>query len=293
MNMLFEFKNQGQWSYICWPALEEAGIFHGFVTRPRDASSEEEGIDFHGQARGNLSSERGGRVPAAVKRLEGGGEAKYPRAGAPLPREGATGYPRAGVPGIDGPIKAFSLEHHILMNQEHGDSVHLIKRGERPTAGDGLILLEKNVAGIVKTADCLPVLIYALSVPAVAIVHAGWRGTALGIAGKAVRMLKALGVSPKEMCALIGPGIGPCCYNVQEDVARVFREQGFGEPVVQERRGSLFLDLKAANTRMLRNEGLREINDVDLCTFCRKDLFYSARRDKGNGRQINFAVIQA
>jgi len=236
MNTLFEFKDQGRWSYICYPALEEAGVFHGFVTRPR-----------------------------------GGGEEQVERA-----------------------VKAFSLDPHILMNQEHGDSVHLVERGERPTAGDGLILLEKNVAGIIKTADCLPVIIYALSVPAVAIVHAGWRGTALGIAGKAAMMLiKALGVSPKETSALIGPGIGPCCYNVQEDVARVFREQGLDKPVIQERHGSLFLDLKAANTRMLRNEGVNEIHDVDLCTSCRQDLFYSARRDKGRGRQINFAVVQA
>jgi polyphenol oxidase len=233
----YELKHQGAWSYICYPLLETAGIFHGFVTRPRDASCEEGGIE--------------------------------------------------------GAISAFSLEPHVLMNQEHGDAVHVIRDGERPSAGDGLLLLEKNVAGIIKTADCLPVLLYSLAVPVVAILHAGWKGTALGIVRKAARQMAVMGLKPESMGALIGPGIGPCCYEVQEDVAGIFNKAaGFGDPVIQRREGSSFLDLKAANIQMLREEGLREIHDVGLCTFCREDLFYSARRDKGRGRQINFVLIR-
>lgn len=178
------------------------------------------------------------------------------------------------------------------MNQEHGDTVHVIKDGMRPSAGDGLLLLERNVAGIIKTADCLPVILYSASMPAVAIVHSGWKGTALGIARKAARQMAALGVKSENIGALIGPGIGPCCYKVQEDVAGVFRAAGFGDPVLQRREGSVFLDLKAANIEMLRKEGVKEIYDVGLCTFCREDLFYSARRDKGRGRQINFVLIR-
>ena len=236
MRTPFELKHQGHWSYIYYPLLERSGILHGFVTRPRDTSGEEGGIE--------------------------------------------------------GAISAFSLKPYVLMNQEHGDAVHVIKSGERPSAGDGLLLLEKNVAGIIKTADCLPVILYDLAVSAVAIVHAGWKGTALGIARKAARQMVGMGVKPENMGALIGPGIGPCCYKVQEDVAGVFRAAGFGDPVIQRREDSLFLDLKAANSQMLREEGVTEIYDVGLCTYCREDLFYSARRDKGRGRQINFVLIR-
>ena len=236
MRTPFELKNQGHWAYICYPLLETSGIFHGFVTRPRDASGEEAGIEDA--------------------------------------------------------ISALSLEPHVLMNQEHGDVVHVIKNGERPNAGDGLLLLEKDVAGIIKTADCLPVILYDLALPAVAIVHAGWKGTALGIARKAAQQMIAMGVKPENMGALIGPGIGPCCYKVQEDVAVIFEAAGFGDTVVQRREGSLFLDLKAANSQILRKEGVKEIYDVGLCTHCREDLFYSARRDKGRGRQINFVLIR-
>ncbi|MGD0232928.1 MAG: peptidoglycan editing factor PgeF [Syntrophorhabdales bacterium] len=194
--------------------------------------------------------------------------------------------------GIKGAISAFSLKTYVLMNQEHGDVVHVIKDGERPGAGDGLLLLERNVAGIIKTADCLPIILYSTSMPVVAIVHAGWRGTALGIARKAARQMSASGVKPENIGALIGPGIGPCCYKVQEDVAGVFRAAGFGDPVLQRREDSLFLDLKEANIQMLQKEGVREVYDVGLCTFCREDLFYSARRDKGLGRQINFVLMR-
>jgi polyphenol oxidase len=194
--------------------------------------------------------------------------------------------------GIEDAISAFSFETYVLLNQEHGDAVHVIKNGERPRVGDGLLLLERNVAGIIKTADCLPVILYSTSMPVVAIVHAGWRGTALRIAGKAVRQMAANGGKPENIGALIGPGIGPCCYEVQGDVAQVFRAAGFGDQVIERGKDSLFLDLKAVNIRMLQHEGVKEIYDVGLCTACRKDLFYSARRDKAPGRQINFVLMR-
>lgn len=232
----FELRNQSPWSYICSPQLEALGVFHGFVTKPRDESFQADAVE---QA-----------------------------------------------------VSAFSFEAYVLMNQQHGDAVHVIKHGERPSTGDGLVLLEKEVAGIIKTADCLPIIIYSASMPVVAIVHAGWRGTALGIVRVAAQQMRALGANPENMGALIGPGIGACCYQVQEDVAGIFRAAGFGDTVLQRRNGFLFLDLKTANIQMLHNEGIRAIYDTGLCSFCREDLFHSARRDKGRGRQINFVLLR-
>ncbi len=235
MQTPFELRKQEPWSYICHPQLEDAGFFHGFVTRPRAAFD-------------------------------------------------------SGL--VERAISDFSFKSYVLMDQEHGDAVHVIRHGERPRAGDGIVLLEKQVAGIIKTADCLPIILYGGSSRVAAIVHAGWKGTALGIARKAVQRMKALGVDPGEIGALIGPGIGPCCYQVGEDVADIFRKAGFNSPVIQTRESAIFLDLKQANMQMLQEEGVRNILDVSLCTFCREDLFFSARRDKGSGRQINFVLIR-
>lgn len=180
----------------------------------------------------------------------------------------------------------------IIMQQEHGDSVHLIEKGERPGAGDGLVLLEKGVAGVIKTADCLPVILYDVDYPVAAVVHAGWRGTVQKIARKAAGMMIGMGVPPARINALIGPGIGPCCYNVGEDVVSAFQQEGFSARIFEKRGSSTFLDLRRANRELLENEGIGTIYNMNLCTSCRQDLFFSARRDSHKGRQISFVLLK-
>jgi YfiH family protein len=189
-------------------------------------------------------------------------------------------------------MAAFAAKDMIVLDQEHGDAVHTIAGGERPRTGDGLVLVESGVIGVIKTADCLPVILYAPDYPACAVVHAGWRGTALQISRRAVAAMVGLGMSAASMRALIGPGIGPCCYNVGEDVAAAFRAVGIGDGVFSRRGDLTLLDLKKANRQILMAEGVNDIDDVNLCTSCRQDLFFSARRDGQIGRQITFALIK-
>ena len=131
-------------------------------------------------------------------------------------------------------LEAFSLRDLIIMDQEHGDEIHVVKNGERPERGDGIILLERNVAAIIKTADCLPVIIVEPDYPMAAIVHAGWRGTAQKITQKAVEKMVMLGARREKIVALLGPSIRACCYEVGEEVRDIFRKEGFSEGVFQE-----------------------------------------------------------
>jgi hypothetical protein len=190
-------------------------------------------------------------------------------------------------------MAALCAKDMVILDQEHGDAVHVIAAGERPRTGDGLVLLEPGVIGVIKTADCLPVILCAPDYPACAIVHAGWRGTAQLIARKAVAAMVGLGVPAASMSAIIGPGIGPCCYNVGENVAAAFKAAGIGDEVFARRGELTFLDLKEANRRILMAEGVHDVDDANLCTSCRKDLFFSARRDGGQqGRQMNFVLVK-
>jgi polyphenol oxidase len=182
--------------------------------------------------------------------------------------------------------QALSGTGFIVMDQVHGDEVHVVSAGERPGRGDGLIIGERGIVGVIKTADCLPVILYDLAVPLVAVIHAGWRGTAARITQKAIARMKRLGARIESMGALIGPGIGPCCYNVGNDVVVSFQNAGFSEGVFKERGGSLFLDLKQANREIVEQEGIVAIHDIGLCTSCRQDLFFSARRNGQAGRQV-------
>ena len=149
---------------------------------------------------------------------------------------------------------------------------------------DGLWSDEPGRAMLLITADCLSIAIARAGAErsAVAILHAGWRGLLAGIVSAGVR---ALGHGP--LAAAIGPAIGPCCYEVGEEVATPFRET-FGDDVVQG--GNL--DLWTSAERALRAAGVERVDRFDLCTACHPDRFFSHRRDEGRtGRQGVIAYV--
>jgi YfiH family protein len=189
-------------------------------------------------------------------------------------------------------LDAFSLNNLVILNQEHSDEVHVISNGQKPGSGDGLIILEKNVAGIIKTADCLPVIVCDALYPMASIIHAGWRGTVKGIVRKAVLVMEQLGSRKENMVALLGPSIGPCCYEVKDDVYSIFNKDGFPEHIFSKKNNTLFLDLKQANAWVLRKGGINKIYDFDMCTYCNNDLFHSFRRGDTGKRQISFVSLK-
>jgi len=153
--------------------------------------------------------------------------------------------------------------------QVHGARV-LVDADELADA-DGQATTRHDVAPVVLVADCLPVAL--VSPRTVAMVHAGWRGLAGGVLEAGVR---ALGAGP--VAAAIGPGIGPCCYEVGDDVRAVFATSG---PT---------LDLKAIARERLRAAGVADVCDCGLCTACEPGRFFSHRRDRGvTGRQAGMA----
>jgi len=157
----------------------------------------------------------------------------------------------------------------------------------------------------VRTADCIPVLLHDPVHHAVAAIHAGWKGTRLGIPAVAIRtMASEYGTSPSDLIAQIGPGIGPSSFQVGEDVVEAFKQEGFpveelaffdGDPApkrelepgtrVEETdspmRGGWHFDLWKANEFILKESGVlpQNIRISGICTYLRNDLFHSARRE--------------
>jgi purine-nucleoside/S-methyl-5'-thioadenosine phosphorylase / adenosine deaminase len=173
----------------------------------------------------------------------------------------------------------------LAMNyQHHSADVLQARPGARGDRGDGLWTDEAGVPVLALAADCLPIALARANgaSPALAVLHAGWRGLLGGIVASGVR---ALGGGP--VAAMVGPGIGPCCYEVEEEVAEPFRE-AFGADVLRGRN----LDLWSAAERALRAAGCAQIDRVDLCTACTPGRFFSHRRDNGiTGRQGVLGVI--
>jgi hypothetical protein len=193
---------------------------------------------------------------------------------------------------------------------------------EKPWKADGLMTDKPGLLLGVQTADCIPVLVADRKRRAVAAFHAGWRGTVERIVETGVgRMRLEFGSRPEDLIAAIGPGIGPCCYAVGEEVLsgfesqfayalELFRDVYDSDPVrtkypmlflTQRAPGhstigpSLHLDLVEANRRQLLAAGLkpRSINVVGGCTSCQPELFFSHRASKGRaGRMMSVIGIQ-
>ena len=140
---------------------------------------------------------------------------------------------------------------------------------------DGQVVREPGHAALVFVADCVPV---ALSGPGgVAMLHCGWRGLAAGVIAEGVDSVDAVD-------AAIGPSIGPCCYEVGDEVLDAF--SGLGNGIANGR----MLDLPEVARRLLRRAGVERIETSGLCTSCEDELFFSHRRDAGRtGRQAGLA----
>jgi polyphenol oxidase len=153
-----------------------------------------------------------------------------------------------------------------------------------PPEADGQATIASGIAPVALVADCLPVAV--AGVGAVAMLHAGWRGLASGVLDEGVRAVRELG-GTEPLRAVIGPGAGPCCYEVGSEVHAVFSQQ-----FPQARNGEN-LDLKAIARAQLERAGVQTVRDVGLCTICsEEDLFYSHRRDRGvTGRQAGVAWL--
>ena len=174
----------------------------------------------------------------------------------------------------------------LLLKQVHGARVERGPWRGRPAADAAVVDRPGYLLGI-ETADCLPLLVVDPRRRAVAAAHAGWRGSAAGVAGAAVAALLAAGSRASELIAAIGPGIGACCYEVGEELRRHFPEPSFS----RRPGGRLHLDLRADNQRQLVAAGLssQRIHHLADCTVCRAEHYHSFRRDgAGAGRMVSY-----
>lgn len=153
------------------------------------------------------------------------------------------------------------------------------QRSADPPAVDGHVAREPGLTPLVFVADCLPL---ALAGPGgVAMLHCGWRGLAGGIVARGAAAVEATD-------AAIGPGIGPCCYEVGPEVLAAFAP--LGEGFAEDR----MLDLPELARRLLLDAGVERVQSAGLCTRCNPELFFSHRRDAGRtGRQAGLAWIEA
>ncbi|MEK6579209.1 MAG: peptidoglycan editing factor PgeF [Bdellovibrionota bacterium] len=184
-----------------------------------------------------------------------------------------------------------------LWKQTHGTEMVLVTIPKQVCGEvDILYTRSKGLPIAVVTADCVPIILAKKDGKAAAVIHAGWRGTQAGIVNVIWSKLSAEGENPGQWVAAVGPAIGPCCYEVSEDLAQQF-ESKFGMlgnqvAVPTHRR----LDLPAINTEILKGIGFADVDLIRACTRCSRaaedPTFNSYRRDGAGTRQYSVALLK-
>lgn len=184
----------------------------------------------------------------------------------------------------------------VVPGQIHSTRVAWISEPENLPEVDAVATVTPDTPVLLHYADCVPIIIFERELQALCVVHAGWRGTAGGIAYTAVAMLEqVLSVRAENMVAAIGPAIGDCCYPVGPDVAeRLSASVEHRDRLIRLRNGKPHPDLKAINAMQLLEAGVSAVDVCPFCTACHPELFYSHRKSDGKtGRQGAIASIKA
>ena len=187
----------------------------------------------------------------------------------------------------------------FTLHQVHGAAVHLLAPGDDTAPaelrGDAIVTVPGGQPIGVFTADCAPILLADPVTGIVAAVHAGWKGTVAGVAAAAVQAMRDHhGVEPADLQAAIGPTIGPCCFEVGDEVVAALQGAPWPGTVaaVVPRTPRAHADLFTANIAQLVAVGLRpdRVHASRVCTACDPTLFYSWRRDAATTGRLQAAI---
>lgn len=189
----------------------------------------------------------------------------------------------------------FATDKIVTLEQVHGDNVVFVDKASdlsRRDKGDALVTNLKGILIGVRTADCLPILVYDRKAEVMAAIHAGWRGLVAGIVQKTLSlMMRRLACKIENMEFAFGPSISEAHFEVGPEVIEAFRDAFGVRFSYHQRPGEKpHIDLVATARMSCEDIGFyhRNLGEVGLCTFEREDLFYSHRRKPGEGRQFNF-----
>ncbi len=199
-----------------------------------------------------------------------------------------------------------SMESLVLSKQVHETNIEKVTEIHKGNgiafpnvfqSVDGIYTTEKDITLITHYADCVPLFFYAPKHNIIGVAHAGWRGTVAGIGRNMVECWINEGIAPEDIEVVIGPSIGSCCFEVDEEVANEFKPQ-FGTEgfmVFNSETNKYNIDLWKCNAKILEDAGVdkNNITKTEICTCCNSDIFFSHRKTQGNrGTMVGFMSMK-
>lgn len=185
----------------------------------------------------------------------------------------------------------------VTLKQVHSDRVFVLENNRsyatyRTYTGDALVTGEKGTIIAVRTADCVPILLYDPDHRVIAAVHAGWRGVIAGVIENTIAVMKGkFKTAPSNLVVAMGAALCPGCFEIGPEVADAFRKKYGSRLAISSGKGDKsYLDLRKACEITLNDPGVRseKIEVLSHCTACEPDLFYSYRRGDKDGRMFGF-----
>ncbi len=201
--------------------------------------------------------------------------------------------------------KALNVEYSslVLVNYSHGDGIYTAKLEDRSKGFeqesdlpfcDAIAVNTPNVTGVTLHADCMPVFFADVKKRVVVACHAGYKGVYLDLPKKIVEyLIREFGSKPKDIIIGIGPHIMDCCFETQEDVYEKFALK-YGSDILTLKVEKTNVNMQLCVLKQLKEAQIppQNITLANMCTYCREDLFYSHRRDRGNtGAMGSFVAI--
>ena len=179
--------------------------------------------------------------------------------------------------------KQLGVQNITTAKQVHGCNIEIINKNTYFYDNtDALISNIPSSLMLLNYADCVPIILYSKKDNTGSIIHAGWRGCAAEITAKtADRMIKELNIHPENITALIGPSIGKCCFETDEDVFLKLIKDKSNTELYTKKGNKFFIDLKMINKYQLLEKDIHNIDISDYCTCCMSDIFFSYRKEKG------------
>lgn len=195
----------------------------------------------------------------------------------------------------------YLFDKMIVLEQIHSANVFFYKKTDDKKIEiiedtDGVVTAELNTLLTIKTADCLPVVFADKTCGIIGLAHLGWRGSIKKLAQKMVDQMVEHGAVRENIIAVIGPGIGSCCYDITDDRYYQFLEEfnGYSQKIFRFQGTKRYVDLTQLNYLLLEESGIKKenIDFFPFCTFCDRAKFYSFRRDKKEefGEMFHFII---
>lgn len=189
----------------------------------------------------------------------------------------------------------YNIEKYYELTQIHSNIINVLDDNYiNKTKGDALITNEMNTPLVIKTADCIPILIYDKENKAIALVHSGWKGTLNNIVIDALNKMIEIYHSKKEnIYVYLYPSIRKCHFEVEDDVYKLFKDKIKNIDKYTNKKGiKYYIDLQQIVIDNLKENNINNIYDSKICTYCNHDIYHSYRYNRTNKRNYLLAMIK-